>query len=177
MPSRYRNWIYGISDQVFIFPLDSINTMNHVAEQNPSIPTLRTLALRLCIINANNFVSLGDLPFILVQPILQACSATQLALLEDQSPHLRQDTQDIWHRLVSERFRVQFEIEENEDWRDVYERLKFDENERLKNATARLRAKNGKIMEEKMAKQIVIIDPKRTPVAGSRKRPHSSAST
>lgn len=146
-------------------------------DRNTVVPTLRSLALHICVINANNFSSLGDLPFILVQPILQACSATQLASLEDQSPHLAQDTQDIWYRLVKERFRLQFEKSENENWRDVYERLKSEESERLESATARLRAKNGKIKEEKMAKQIVIIDPKKTRVYGDRKRPSPFGST
>jgi hypothetical protein len=149
---------------------------NNQVDRNPFIPSLRTSALRLCIINANNFVSLGDLPFVLVKPILQACSATQLALLEDQSPHLREDTQEIWQRHITERFRCQGEKRENEDYRDVYERLKTDESERLKHATARLRAKNGKIKEEKLAKQIVVIDPKKTPVKGDRKRPHPFSS-
>ncbi len=144
---------------------------HHAKGDKPTpLPTLRSLALRLCIINANNFVSLGDLPFILVQPILQACSATQLAHLEDQSPHLRPDTQEIWHRLVSERFKREFEKQDDEDWRDVYERLKLDESERLKSATARLRAKNGKIQEEKMAKQIVVIDPKKMSVSGDHRK-------
>jgi hypothetical protein len=106
----------------------------------------------------------------LVNPILQACSATQLTLLEDQSPHLRPDTQEIWARHVSERFRRHFEKEEGEDWRDVYERLKMDESERLEIATARLRAKNGRIQEEKLAKQIVVIDPKKDPVTNRLKR-------
>lgn len=141
-------------------------------DRNPFIPTLRTLALRLCVTHANSFASLGDLPFMLVNPILQACTATQLALLEDQSPHLRQDTQEIWHRHVSERFKRHFEIEEGEDWRDVYERLKRDESERLKEATARLRAKNGRIKEEKLAKQIVVIDPKKAPITSRLKRPN-----
>jgi hypothetical protein len=140
-------------------------------DRNPFIPTLRTLALRLCILNANNFISLGDLPFLLVQPILQACSAAQLALLENQSPHLREDTQEFWARHVAERFKRSDERHDGEDWRDVYERLKIDEEERLESATARLRAKNGKIKEEKLAKRIVVIDPRKTPVSGI-KRTH-----
>src|SRR5277367_3087242 len=139
----------------------------HLVDRNPFLPTL---ALRLCINHANSFSSLGDLPFMLVNPILQACTATQLALLEDQSPHLRQDTQEIWARHVSERFIRHFEKEDGEDWRDVYERLKTDESERLKIATARLRAKNGRIKEEKLAKQIVVIDPKKAPMTGRLKR-------
>ena len=135
-----------------------------------SLPTLRTLALRLCIVNANNFESFGDLPFILVQPILEACTATRLAYLEDQSPHLRPDTQEIWRRLVSERFKTQFERRDGEDWRDVYQRLKLDESERLENAAARLRAKSGKLQEEKMAKQIVVIDPKKMHVSGDHRK-------
>jgi elongin-A len=148
----------------------------HADDRNPFIPTLRTLALRLCIINANNFISLGDLPYVIVQPILQACSATQLARLEDQSPHFRGDTQEIWKRLVTERFRQNVEKDEDEDWRAVYERLKLDESERLKSATARLRAKAGKIKEEKLARQIVVIDPKKTPISPSRKRTNAFGS-
>jgi len=139
-------------------------------DRNPRIPTLRALALRLCVMNANNFVSLGDLPCILVKPILEACSATNLAQLEDQSPHLREDTQDLWQRHVAERFKQAYQKRENEDWRGLYDRLKFEESERLREATARLRAKNGKLKEEKLAKQIVVIDPKKTPVKGERKR-------
>jgi hypothetical protein len=142
----------------------------HLVDRNPFVPTLRTLAIRLCVNNANSFASLGDLPFTLVNPILLACTATQLTLLEDQSPHLRPDTQEIWARHVSERFIRHCEKEEGEDWRDVYERLKMDESERLKIATARLRAKNGRIKEEKLAKQIVVIDPKKAPVTGHLKR-------
>ena len=64
------------------------------------------------------------------------------------------------------------EKEEGEDWRDVYERLKVDESERLKIATAKLRAKIGRIQKEKQAKQIIVIDPKKTPVTGRLKRPN-----
>jgi len=46
----------------------------------------------------------------------------------------------------------------------------MDESERLKMATARLRAKNGRIKEEKLAKQIVVIDPKKVPVTNRLKR-------
>jgi elongin-A len=141
-------------------------------DRNPFIPSLRSLALRLCVLNANNFVSLGDLPFILVEPILQACSATQLARLEDQSPQLRSETEDLWCRHVNERFRVFFEKKPGEGWRDVYERLKEEEGERLRKATARLDAKNGRIEKEKLARQIVVIDPTKTPVIGLKKRPN-----
>jgi RNA polymerase II transcription factor SIII (Elongin) subunit A len=143
-------------------------------ERNPFIPSLRDLALRLCVANANNFMSLGDLPFVLVKPILQACSATQLALLEDQSPQFKQDTQEFWQRHVSERFRFQVEKADDEDWREVYERLKEDESERLRHATARLRAKNGKIQQEKLAKQIIVIDPKKAPVVRGKGGSHRS---
>src|SRR5579859_3182524 len=143
---------------------------HHVVDRNPFIPTLRSSALRICVLHANNYVSLGDLPYVLVQPILEACTPNRLALLEDQSPHLRADTQDLWKCHISQKFHVQVEKREDEDWRDVYERLKLDESARLEKATARLRAKNGKLKEEKMAKRIVVIDPRKTAVIGERKR-------
>jgi hypothetical protein len=68
------------------------------------------------------------------------------------------------------------EKRDGEDWRDVYDRSKREESERLKNATARLREKNGKIKEAKLARQIVVIDPTKTPVLGNRKRSHPFAS-
>lgn len=147
--------------------------MEHqVVDRNPFIPTLRSSALRICVLHANNYVSLGDLPYVLVQPILEACTPNRLALLEDKSPHLRADTQDLWQHHIFQKFHVQVEKREDEDWRDVYERLKLDESARLESATARLRAKNGKLKAEKMAKRIVIIDPKKTAVIADRKRSH-----
>ena len=147
--------------------------MDHqVVDRNPFITSLRSSALRVCVLHANNYVSLGDLPYVLVQPILEACTPNRLALLEDQSPHLRADTQDLWKHHISQKFHVQVETREDEDWRDVYERLKLEESARLESATARLRAKNGKLKEEKMAKRIVVIDPKKTAVIGDRKRSH-----
>ena len=140
------------------------------ADRNPFIPPLRKLALKICVINANNFISLGDLPYAVVKPILQACSASQLAHLEDQSTHLKNDTAELWQRLVTERFHPLFEKEKNESWREFYERLKLEEMHRLEDATARLRAKIGKIEKEKMAKRIIVIDPKKTPVSGGTKR-------
>ena len=44
----------------------------------------------------------------------------------------------------------------------MYERLKVDENERLEKASEKLRAKNGKLKEEKMARRIVVLDSKTT---------------
>src|ERR1700726_2144946 len=98
--------------------------MEHqVVSQNPFIPTLRSLALRTCVLHANHYVSLGDLPYVLIEPILQACTPNRLALLEDQSPHLRADTQELWRHHISEKFHVTVEKRQDEDWRDVYERL------------------------------------------------------
>jgi hypothetical protein len=130
-----------------------------LVDRNPFIPSLRTLALQLCVLNAHNFVSMGDLPVVLIEPILQACKPAQLARLEDESPHLRAETDSMWARHVRGRFQVAFEKKPGEGWRDVYERLKSEEGERLKIATARLAAKNGKIEKEKLAKQIVVIEP------------------
>ena len=73
---------------------------------------------------------------------------------------------------MRDRFRVPFEKRSGEDWRGVYERLKLEEGERLQKATARLTAKNGRIEKEKLAKQIVVIDPNKTPVVGLKKRPN-----
>jgi RNA polymerase II transcription factor SIII (Elongin) subunit A len=130
-----------------------------LVDRNPFIPSLRTLAMQLCVLNANNFVSMGDLPVLLIEPILQACLPAQLARLEDESPHLRAETDEMWARHVRERFRVAFEKNPAESWRDVFERLKLEEGERLKEATARLAAKNGRIEKEKQAKKIVVIEP------------------
>jgi elongin-A len=141
------------------------------AMPNPSLPSLRSCALRICVLNANNFDSLGDLPVLLVQPILSACSPVQLAHLEDQSPHLRDETHEIWKRHVWERFKVREGRQEGEDWRGMYERLRGEERSRLEDATRRLREKNGRLRDERLAKRIIVIDPNKTVVKGERKRP------
>jgi RNA polymerase II transcription factor SIII (Elongin) subunit A len=139
---------------------------------NPSIPSLRSIALHKCILNANNIASVGDLPYLLIKPILQACSAAQLLSLETQSPHLIEDTQDLWRRHVSERFPTYTGAAYDGDWRGLYERLKAEEVRKLESASARLREKNGVLRREKEAKRIVVIEqPKRLPLgAGVRKR-------
>jgi hypothetical protein len=161
-------------------PLSTHNSameLHQVVDRNPFIPTLRSLSLRLCIQHANHYVSLGDLPYVLVEPILQACTPNRLALLEDESPHLRADTQDLWQHHVSQKFHFQVEKQDNEDWRDLHERLKLDESARLEKATARLRAKNGKIKEEKMAKRIVVIEPRKAALVGERRKSNPFSST
>jgi RNA polymerase II transcription factor SIII (Elongin) subunit A len=135
------------------------------------IQTLRESALRLCVANANSYTSMGDLAYSLVKPILQVCSATQLAALEDGSPHLREDTDELWQRHVAEKFRLSgCAKEEGETWRDVYDRLKEEHSKRLEKASQRLRDKNGKLKEEKMAKRIIVLNPKSTPVDRGAKR-------
>ena len=133
--------------------------------------SLRELALTRCARNANSFESLGDLPFLLIEPILARASASQLAHLEDQSPHLRDDTSALWHRHVVEKFKSDtLSRVEDESWREVYFRLKREGEEKLESAGARLREKKARLDAEKYAKRIVQIDPDKTPVVGLRKR-------
>jgi len=117
----------------------------------------------------------SDLPYHLTKPILQACSAAQLLSLETQSPHLIEDTLDLWRRHVSERFPTYTGAAYDGDWRGLYERLKAEEVRKLESASARLREKNGVLRREKEAKRIVVIEqPKRISLgvkgAGVRKR-------
>ncbi|KAG5338182.1 hypothetical protein C0989_008031 [Termitomyces sp. Mn162] len=120
---------------------------------------------------------LGDeLRYRLVRPILERCNAEQLLRLEENSPHLENDTQDIWKRLCHEDFSLAIErysmgSEDNpRSWKDHYFFLREAEARRLEEASAKLRNQRLVAEERKKEREVKITDrlppPKRQRTGG-----------
>ncbi|CAL1705280.1 unnamed protein product [Somion occarium] len=117
----------------------------------------------LAISNVERLTSLGvDFRFDLVRPILQHCSAETLSRLEQATPHLAQDTSDLWQALCFQVYPLlaqqQYSDEAPESWRDAYFVLRDLEAERLEAAGTRLRIQREKEELRKKESQIKLTD-------------------
>ncbi|KNZ79340.1 Elongin-A [Termitomyces sp. J132] len=141
------------------------------------VPTLVQLCQRVCASSIDSISGLGDeLRYRLVRPILERCNAEQLLRLEENSPHLENDTQDIWKRLCHEDFSLAIErysmgSEDNpRSWKDHYFFLREAEARRLEEASAKLRNQRLVAEERKKEREVKITDrlppPKRQRTGG-----------
>ncbi|KZT09724.1 uncharacterized protein LAESUDRAFT_646941 [Laetiporus sulphureus 93-53] len=106
----------------------------------------------------------GSIRYGLIKPILESCSPETLLRLEDESPHLREDTEEIWKQLCHRSYPVAAEqyqsdpSEEPQSWRHVYFALRGMETKRFEELGTRLRAIRKEEAERKKGSQIKITD-------------------
>jgi len=113
---------------------------------NRRIPTLVQLCQRVASAHVDAITSLGDdLTYELVRPVLQRCSAEQLLRLEDGSPHLQNDTPEIWRDLCYHKYPLAVERysrshpDEPTSWKNHFFYLQESEAKRLEEAATKLR--------------------------------------
>ncbi|KAF9059530.1 RNA polymerase II transcription factor SIII subunit A-domain-containing protein [Rhodocollybia butyracea] len=108
--------------------------------------------------------SLGDLPYSLVQPILERCTAEQLLRVEAASPHLKKDSDELWKALIIDTYPAMADkCEDGSDgrpgfWRAQFFILREAEAKRLEEAASLLRSKKAKADEHKKKREIKVID-------------------
>lgn len=96
--------------------------------------------------HVDSITNLGDdLTYDLVKPVLERCCAEQLLRLEHASPHLQNDTPDIWRDLCHSKYPLAVErysklyLDEPTSWKDHFFFLQEAEAKRLEEAAAKLR--------------------------------------
>lgn len=72
----------------------------------------------------------GNLPFDILQPILERASPEQLALIEHYNPYLMDDSDVLWKNHCAHKFRAK-QRQEMETWRDMFFRCQQEQEERL----------------------------------------------
>ncbi|KAI8451847.1 RNA polymerase II transcription factor SIII subunit A-domain-containing protein [Phakopsora pachyrhizi] len=60
------------------------------------IGSLKESCLRILTAHSGSLLDVGNCPYKLIRPVLFACTPDQLAFIEDQSPHLMLDSDEIW---------------------------------------------------------------------------------
>lgn len=68
------------------------------------VVSLKESCLRILTAHCGGLVEVGNCPYRLIRPVLFACQPEQLAYIEDQSPHLMLDSDEIWALHLSRDF-------------------------------------------------------------------------
>ncbi|BFZ21612.1 hypothetical protein BsWGS_24651 [Bradybaena similaris] len=91
------------------------------------VKSLYDLCMQVLIDNIDAIDYVGIIPYSILKPVLERCTAQQLYQLEDYNPHFLEDTDELWEILCQRDFRG-CKPDEMEAWRELYMR-KFEERE------------------------------------------------
>ncbi|EEB05526.1 elongin-A [Schizosaccharomyces japonicus yFS275] len=130
-----------------------------------TVPSLQDLCVKVAQRYVQDIEDLGDHPFSLVEPILACARPDHLIRLEQNSPHLRDDTQGLWKVHVYREFGLDITDQDTsniQDWRRAYEDFKKRRNAQYNLASKKLRSAYTKLEQNKQHKRIVSLefDPK-----------------
>ncbi|XP_077990595.1 uncharacterized protein LOC144444919 [Glandiceps talaboti] len=126
------------------------------------VPSLYDTCMRVLCDNIDLLEDVGGVPFDILQPVLERCTAEQLFRLEDFNPHFLEDTEDLWHKHVCRDFKGSIP-DEFETWREVYLR-KIDERKvRLEKITANIQASMAQKRPERQLKLAFMSGPAKPP--------------
>ncbi|KAF8350518.1 RNA polymerase II transcription factor SIII subunit A-domain-containing protein [Amanita rubescens] len=129
------------------------------------IPSLVSMCQRVAATHVDSITNLGpDICFRLAKPILERCSAEQLLQIEDASPQLQHETEELWMNLCSSKYpkMAQRYLTGEEDvpelWRDRYFSMQEAEARRLEELGSRLRLQRQEEAERKKEREVKITD-------------------
>ncbi|KAF5358331.1 hypothetical protein D9756_001365 [Leucocoprinus leucothites] len=132
---------------------------------NSRVPTLVQLCQRVASSCVDSITTLGDdLSYPLVKPILERCTAEQLLELEENSPHLLDDTLEIWMQLCIRKYPTAVEKYLDDDlleprlWRERYKVLKREEERRFERLGSKLKAQRMEAEERKKEREVKLTD-------------------
>lgn len=94
----------------------------------PSMMTLYQQCIRALQNNIDSLYEIGGVPFEILEPVLERCTAEQLLRIEECNPVYIGVTDHLWEKHCQKEFRNN-RLEEYESWREMYLRL-FEERER-----------------------------------------------
>ncbi|XP_069105535.1 elongin-A-like isoform X2 [Argopecten irradians] len=122
----------------------------------PEVYKLYDMCMTVLCNNIDSLEFVGGVPYEILKPVLEKCTAAQLYRLEDFNPHFLADTDPLWMNHCHKEFRLS-KPDEMETWREHYLR-KFDEREeKLKKISANINASMAKKVPERTT-QLAYID-------------------
>ncbi|KAK4688386.1 elongin-A, partial [Tremellales sp. Uapishka_1] len=150
--------------------LDELNIRKRCAVQleysDKGVMSLRSLCMRVIRANGPRIWDVGDLEYAMIAEFLNELPMEQLREVEDQSSHIKKDTDWLWESFLLSEYPLFWErCVETKDgtlrssgWRRMYRKAKTDAEERQSNAVEKVAARYKQLDEEKASKRIVIID-------------------
>ncbi|KAJ4487724.1 RNA polymerase II transcription factor SIII subunit A-domain-containing protein [Lentinula aciculospora] len=134
------------------------------SHSNRRIQSLVQLCQRVAGNHIDSICSLGELPFALAQPILERCSAEQLLRVEDASPHLKKDSEELWRSLCRRTYPTAAKRYEDgsgavpKSWRTHFFVLREAEVKRLEEVGSRIRSQRLEADERKKEREVKLTD-------------------
>ena len=127
------------------------------------VQSLLLIALISCFQQAGSITDVGCTPYHLIQPVLKRLNARQLATLEEKSPDLTPDTDEVWASLVEKDFpdrppatkRTLMTSTSEMPNRGLYMQYAHEREQFLESAAQSLRRNTQKLQREKSKNSIV----------------------
>lgn len=132
------------------------------------VPTLHGLALAVCVSNASRIVDVGDTPYHIVRPILRKLNAKQLRTVEENSPTIIPELDELWACLVEKDFpdrpflansksSLVFECNDGMPNKAMYDRYSAEQEKFRDHSAQKLRRMTQKIQQQKSKNSITSI--------------------
>ncbi|KAK9456048.1 RNA polymerase II transcription factor SIII subunit A-domain-containing protein [Dipodascopsis uninucleata] len=126
------------------------------------VPRLFDICLQQCISNATRITDVGDVTYEVVKPVLEKMGPSQLYTVEQNSPHLVPETDELWVELIKKDFSPQevqeYNISTSDDIRQRYFDLMEAKRVRITHASAMVKAQYDALAKEKAKNRIVTLD-------------------
>ncbi|KAJ1953518.1 Elongin-A [Linderina pennispora] len=129
----------------------------------PRVLSLKELCKRALMAKVDRIRRLGIVPQFLVADVLAVCTPEQLTMIEHFNPHIVDDNQSLWMahclRTFKELRALPEDIEKGraepvDCWRDLYARMKAQDEERAKEIAQRVRTKVAEIEQAKKQRRV-----------------------
>lgn len=95
-----------------------------------SVPSLFDQCIQVLKDHVDEIDEVGNLGYDILKPVLDRASPKTLMHIEDCNHYLMEETFELWEKYVKKDFRNK-EREENESWREMYERCTLERAEKL----------------------------------------------
>lgn len=137
-----------------------------MGNDNKGVISLTQLARVKCINNAHLINDIGSTPYHLIEPILVKKTAKSLKQIEEQSPHIIADSEQLWKSLISRDFPdrpLTHPVSENGrrvnmKSRKLYDKYIHDRELQRKNAVGNLRQITKNLSDMKNKNKVKSID-------------------
>ncbi|CAN8026820.1 unnamed protein product [Ixodes persulcatus] len=130
----------------------------------PEVPSLHEACVKVLIENIDSMAYTGGVPYDILKPILEKCTARQLYSLEDYNPYLLEESDELWQAHCIKDFKGSVP-EEGETWREVYLKKYDEREEKFKSLTATISASMAKatpVRQTKLAYVDTVAKPPRS---------------
>ncbi|KAK9322511.1 RNA polymerase II transcription factor SIII subunit A-domain-containing protein [Lipomyces orientalis] len=142
-------------------------------EQERPMPLFQ-ICLQTCMFHANRILDIGDIPYDIIKPVLSRMGPSQLLAVEQNSPHIQPESDELWESILRHTFSEQevqeLKVRKKGDVRQQYYSLLDARRQRLKKTSEKVKAQYEALEREKAQKRIVTLDIFEDPMEAQRRK-------